>query len=99
MMPPASVIRSIFWMCIRLNGVSRVTRISFLRSLSITSAARVIRESDMPLAIRPKVPHEHGHTINAEYVELPDANGAAKVLLGYIFIFSFWWSGVGVSVL
>ena len=81
-MPPAIVIRSIFWMCIRLKGLSLVTRISFRRSLSITSAARVMRESDMPLAIRPKVPHEQGHTINAEYVQLPDANGAKKVLFG-----------------
>src|SRR4051812_32253742 len=61
---------------IALSGVSRGTRTSFRCSLSVTSAARSIRDLDAPAAIAERVPIEHGHTIIPEVFAEPDAGGA-----------------------
>src|SRR6476469_1418260 len=70
-----------------LNGVSLVTRTSFLRSLRVTSAARSISDRDAPTLIADKVPIEHGQiTIPALSAE-PDAGGAPRSSLAYVFTY------------
>jgi hypothetical protein len=60
------------------NGVSRGTRISLRRSLSVTSAARSTSERDEPAAMALSVPIEHGQiTIPALRAD-PDAGAAPR---------------------
>src|SRR4051812_48090770 len=61
---------------IALSGVSRGTRMSFRRSLSVTSAARSISDREAPTAIAESVPIEQGQTIIPEVFAEPDAGGA-----------------------
>ena len=51
---------------------------SFLLSFRITSAARVIRSSEKPVAILANVPIEHGQMIIVRNFADPLANGALK---------------------
>ena len=60
------------------SGVSRTTSTSLRRSFSITSAARPIRSSEMPCAMRARPPVEQGMTTMASQPAEPEANGARK---------------------
>ncbi len=62
-MAPACDARNRFLRCTVLNGVSRGTRISVLRSLSATSAALVIALSENPWIMAERVFMLHGTTI------------------------------------
>jgi hypothetical protein len=62
MMAPASVALTILRRWIRLRGDSRTISTSRRRSLSTTSAARVIRLSDRPCAMAASARMEHGAT-------------------------------------
>jgi len=59
-------------------GVSLTTQINFLLSFRTTSAARVIRSEEMPVAMRPRVPMEQGMMIIMSYFPEPEAKGAEK---------------------
>ncbi len=89
-MAPHSVRVVILRRWIRDRGVSRATRIRALRSLSITSAHRDIRESDTPEATRPMVPIDAGAIIIAEYCAEPLAGGAKRSEFEYSMILSDW---------
>src|SRR6266404_4195716 len=62
MTAPACCARSIFSRWMRLNGVSRTHRTSLRPSLSITSAERARRSSQVPAAIFANVPTVQGIT-------------------------------------
>src|SRR5437868_13879404 len=75
---PASVTVVRFRRWINESGVSRGTRISFRRSLSITSAARSTRERLDPEAMALTVPIEQGQiTIPIDLTD-PDAGLAPR---------------------
>ena len=59
-MPPISVTAVMLRRCARLNGVSRTIITRRRRSLSVTSAARVMRLSDRPWATAASVRIEQG---------------------------------------
>ena len=61
----------------RLSGVSRVTRTSGRRSLSVTSAALATSEVETPLAMAPSVLIEQGATTMPMVRKLPDDTDAA----------------------
>src|SRR2546425_3893663 len=64
--------------CTRENGVSRGTRTSLRRSLSVTSAARSISDRLVPWAIAARVPIEQGHTTIPNVFTDPDAGWAPR---------------------
>src|SRR5688500_11953970 len=60
-------------------------QISFRLSFRMTSAARVIRSEDVPLAMRASVPIEQGAMIIVLNCPEPDAKGARKSWVEYHF--------------
>src|SRR6266568_1228982 len=64
--------------CTRESGVSRGTRISLRRSLSVTSAARSMRERLVPCEIAAIVPIEQGQTTIPSVCTDPEAGSAPR---------------------
>ena len=78
-MPPISVTAVMLRRCARLNGVSRTIITRRRRSLSVTSAARVMRLSDRPWATAASVRIEQGHDHHAGGLERAAGQRGAHV--------------------
>src|SRR4030042_2224689 len=92
MTAPVFFKRSIFLRWIKWRGVSRGTIISFLKSLTMTSAALKIRFEEKPEARAASVFIEQGTITMASTEELPLAKGAEKSLFSYGIIFELFLS-------
>ena len=83
MMPPISVTAVMLRRWARFSGVSRVSRTRRRRSFSTTSAARLIRLSDSPMAMAASVRIEQGATTIPSVAKEPDAMLAPMSLTGW----------------
>ena len=83
MMPPISVTAVMLRRWARFSGVSRVSSTSRRRSFSTTSAARLIRLSDSPMAMAASVRIEQGATTIPSVAKEPDAMLAPMSLTGW----------------
>ena len=83
MMPPISVTAVMLRRWARFSGVSRVSSTRRRRSFSTTSAARLIRLSDSPMAMAASVRIEQGATTIPSVAKEPDAMLAPMSLTGW----------------
>src|SRR3989442_6552885 len=80
---PASVASVRLRRCTSESGVSRGTRISVRRSLSMTSAVRSISERLRPCAIAATVPNEHWQITLPVLPAEPQGRDAPRILSSY----------------